>query len=310
MFTDLTGKTFGYLTVIERCGTDSRRNVLWKCKCTCGKFCVIPSCSLLKGLTRSCGCMTKSLISLKNTANILGKKFGRLTVFERAKSDRNRNALWNCICECGNVCTVSTERLRSGTTRSCGCLRKETNTRRLTKWKTDEEQDLVDCLSGMMQRCYNPNNSAYEDYGARGIFVCEEWRDPTNGRRNFINWAMSNGFKRGLTIERKNEGKYHKEQNGPYAPWNCTWIPKERQATNRRSSIDAEIDGVVHTIADWARLSGLNYSHLHYLYTKGYCLFRDAVIYNLKTFAEQKDCYEKRGYETIQPSEKKEEVKS
>lgn len=119
-----------------------------------------------------------------------------------------------------------------------------------------------------MQRCYNRNNCSYNEYGARGIYVCYEWRNSTNGKDNFVRWALNNGFKRGLSLDRKNEGKYHKLQNGPYASWNCKWSTFKEQANNRRSNVEVTINGTSATLAEWIDASGLNGAKLRKLYDK------------------------------------------
>ena len=115
-----------------------------------------------------------------------------------------------------------------------------------------------------MDRCYNERNQDYKEWGGRGIYVCDEWRDPVNGKRNFVEWAKTHGYAPGLSIDRENKGKYHKEQNGPYAPWNCRWIPKEMQAINRTTSHRVEIDGVTLTLKEWHEISEIPYSNLVY----------------------------------------------
>ena len=298
---DLTGKTFGRLTVIKRIGTDEYRNAVWECKCGCGNMCYIPGHSLLSGLTKSCGCLRSDFVHglhidpkyepRSPAINLAGKKFGKLTVIERDKSDNHRNATWKCKCDCGNVVIINSRSLLSGMTKSCGCLRKETNTERLTKWKTPEEKNLSNRFSDMKQRCYNPNDSGYKDYGARGIYICDEWLNDPN---SFIYWSIENGFRENLTLNRI-------DNDGPYAPWNCEWTDYIRQANNRRSNVIVEINGESHTIADWARLCGINYSTLNSAFKRGYQIFKDMVLYNwanqTKTFEEQKACADSRGYE-------------
>lgn len=86
---------------------------------------------------------------------------------------------------------------------------------------------LVSRYNGMIQRCYNPNQSHYKHYGGRGISVCEEWR---NNRSAFIQWANENGFKRELQIDRI-------DNDGNYCPENCRWITKKEQEKNTRRSV-------------------------------------------------------------------------
>ena len=126
-FIDLTGRKFGRLTVEYL--TDERRGVnkehVWHCKCECGNECNVVGVQLRSGGTKSCGCLKKeSDNSSKNAKDMLGKKYGHLTVIERAGSTIWGEALWKCQCDCGiNQPIVSGRNLRIGHTTSCGCDR-------------------------------------------------------------------------------------------------------------------------------------------------------------------------------------------
>lgn len=116
---DLTGMKFGRLTVVERSSNDKHGKTQWLCKCDCGNEKVIRGDSL-RGGTISCGCYNMEKIS-KPRLDLTGKKFGKLTVIDKA----NEKGYWNCVCECGNTKKVSASNLQRGATRSCGCLLKE-----------------------------------------------------------------------------------------------------------------------------------------------------------------------------------------
>ena len=129
---DLTGQRFGHLTVIER-GDDyiSPSGIptpKWKCQCDCGNIVDVESRSLRYGKTKSCGCSKGELISLAISEDLTGQKFNRLTVIKRGEDliCKSRNVIrWLCRCECGNETLVNTSSLKSGKTKSCGCLQKE-----------------------------------------------------------------------------------------------------------------------------------------------------------------------------------------
>jgi hypothetical protein len=112
---DLTGQKFGRLTVIERFGHDKQRNVTWRCKCECGNEKIVSTSTLNSGSTKSCGCI--------KSENLIGKRFGKLTVIGRAENDKHKHIGWICKCECGNEKIVSTSSLNSGSTKSCGCIK-------------------------------------------------------------------------------------------------------------------------------------------------------------------------------------------
>lgn len=98
----------------------------------------------------------------------------------------------------------------------------------------------------MHRRCYFAKDQRYSRYGARGIAVCEEWHDYSM----FEEWALANGYARGLSIERK-------DNDGPYAPWNCRWATAKEQANNTASNHLLTLNGETHTIAEWANITGL-----------------------------------------------------
>lgn len=99
----------------------------------------------------------------------------------------------------------------------------------------------------MKNRCFNPNNKDYKDYGAKGIIVCDEWATDFVA---FYEWAMSHGWKQGLTIERK-------DFKGNYSPKNCEWIPMQEQSKNRCSVKQITYHGETHSITEWSRITGI-----------------------------------------------------
>lgn len=105
-------------------------------------------------------------------------------------------------------------------------------------------------LCDMKSRCYNPKNKFYKDYGARGIIVCDEWKDKKNGHTNFQKWALESGWKEFLSIDRINV-------DGNYEPSNCRWATPKEQANNRRNNAYITIHGVTKTAQEWAEQIGI-----------------------------------------------------
>lgn len=117
---------------------------------------------------------------------------------------------------------------------------------------------LQDVWKHMKQRCDNPNNHAYARYGGRGITYCDEWRDYPA----FHDWAVSNGYVEGLSLDRI-------DTNGNYEPSNCRWITHAEQQRNKERTIYAEINGVVRPLSEWAEMYGILYRTIRYRYERG-----------------------------------------
>ena len=157
---------------------------------------------------------------------MLGQRFFRLLVVSRAENDRHHAARWLCLCDCGNTHIVSTNRLRVGNVTSCGCWQREylKYHRGATKHghaKRDKKSPTYRCWRNMLTRCEYPNAVGYENYGGRGIVVCERWHD-------FAVFLADMGEKpAGLSIDRI-------DVNGNYEPGNCRWTTDDVQQRNKR----------------------------------------------------------------------------
>lgn len=155
--------------------------------------------------------------------DITGKKFNRLTVIECVGSNKQREKMWKCQCECGNISVVRSSALKYGLTKSCGCLQKEKASKANTKhgmYKTRVYRIWMD----MHNRCYSKSYHAYRHYGGRGIHICEEW---DKDFKAFYDWAIANGYRDDLSIDRI-------DCNGNYHPSNCRWATQKQQLENRR----------------------------------------------------------------------------
>ena len=193
--------------------------------------------------------------------DLSGKKFGYLTIAERVQNAKNGKARWKCICDCGNETIVTSTDIMTGHTSSCGCKRYESHNRVHGMNKTDIHTKWVQ----MRQRCYNKNDASYIHYGAKGVSVCDEWR---NNFIAFMNWSYSNGYKEGLSLDRIDNLK-------GYYPDNCRWVKWEDQSGNRMNNIKITFNGKTQNLKKWCDELG-----------KDYLFIRQRIIRDGMTFDE------------------------
>lgn len=213
--------------------------------------------------------------------DLTGRRFGMLLVVKQAPKDpslKAREARWECLCDCQNTIIVSRHALTEQRTTSCGCKRSSMAKQQMEKrWANGDCEEVGDLRikftthglseartysiwKHMKQRCYNSKSTNYKDYGARGIKICDEWK---NSFESFHEWAIENGYSDDLTIDRINV-------NGDYEPNNCRWATEKEQQNNKRISRIVEIDGVKKTIAQWSEETGVNWDTIYYRNSVGY----------------------------------------
>lgn len=196
----------------------------------------------------------------KRYTSLVGEKFNRLTVIEEVGKN-HYGIIYKCRCECGTEKEFTAVRLRTKNVQSCGCLRRD----HFRKHSLSETRPYK-IFQGMKKRCYNLNEPNYKDYGAREITICNEW---LNDVQTFYDWAMNNGYKDGLSIERL-------DFNGNYEPKNCTWIELKKQGRNRRNAHSIEHEGETYTIRELAAKYDMNEHTLAYRIRTGWKL-EDAI---------------------------------
>ncbi len=181
----------------------------------------------------------------------IGAKYGRMTVLERAGKDRFGGIKVRCICDCGTERTLLLSSLRTGNTKSCGCLLKEVARAKVLSRNTTHGMAGHPALSSLMaakKRCENPKVREYQRYGGRGIKL--EFRDATH----FLDTMLPTWFP-GATLERV-------DNDGHYSPENCRWATQAEQARNTCRSVKYTYAGVTKNQSDWASDLGISPSTL------------------------------------------------
>lgn len=319
------GKTFGDLTVLEFVGdsNDPEKFDLVKCKCKCGNEFDIRIKNLLSlcdyqrehpNTTVSCNeCSKKNRVQMiwgdpdERVANKypVGSKYDMLTVIGHP-TDEGYSDMIEFKCECGKTCRKRSHNFdglvekykkykKSNITYriSCGCKEYEnrSNTIRTGINRGGSlgvpmyKEKLYSVWTLMHQRCKNPNNDMYPVYGGRGIYVCDEWTTPKGSKTNtgylaFREWALENGYKPdcGLSIDRR-------DNDGPYAPWNCRWATKDMQASNTSQNKHIRYNGQVYTYSQFLRYMSEQSGHtwkmvdLHYYIKRGLSL--NQMVWNM-----------------------------
>lgn len=163
--------------------------------------------------------------------DMTGQRIGHLKVIaespERYISQNGKEVVWICRCDCGKTTEVRGSELRKGHTKSCGCFKGD-YCRKANTTHGGRYERLHSIWNSMKQRCRNPNDQKYKDYGGRGIEVCDEWADDYG---IFRAWAYENGY----VPDRGHDCSIDRIDNdGNYEPGNCRWTTAKVQANNQR----------------------------------------------------------------------------
>lgn len=174
------------------------------------------------------------LCAMHRHNSTIGKRFGRLVVagFEKDLARHPVRRFARCRCDCGSSVLVRQEDLRSGATRSCGCLRREWARPNKGQRTGLHHHPLYKIWGGMVQRCENPSRTGFKYYGGKGVKVCPEWRASSAA---FIEWGEASGWRPGLTIDRI-------DPDGHYEPGNCQFITQSENTRRAHASIRANAD--------------------------------------------------------------------
>lgn len=278
---DIIGNHYGHLTVTKLDHAKvvgSRTYRYFECSCDCGNT-IIKRFEELQHATEytSCGCARTEYAKKyfkppdQDLIDYTGIRIGMLVGTGRKQrmgppADGKRGKKppawhWEFKCDCGNTVWRTNANIRGHRNKcpdriySCGCITKENKTLGGLQGHGDNAHGLsksriYHTWNKMRKRC-DPNRAKghdYDNYAARGIRVCVEWDDPNdiNGSfRRFYDWAMANGYRDDLTIDRK-------DNDGPYAPWNCRWVTQEVQNNNKRNNRHIMYNDVIYTFSEFS----------------------------------------------------------
>ena len=239
-FRNLSGRRFGRLTVTDQWESrwsGKHKRVLWLCRCSCGISTWVSGGHLTTGHTLSCGCLQRETVA-KTRHDLTGQRFGRLTVTDQRRIKRvgkQRHAHWLCLCECGNNIWVSSNHLVNGLTTSCGCFRKETQTRKNLRHghaRGGSQSRTYRSWKALWTRATNRKLKSAHRYVKRGITVDPRWK-------SFETFLADMGERPlGTSIHRIND-------NLGYSAENCRWETPSGQNRNRcttKLTFDAAVE--------------------------------------------------------------------
>lgn len=246
----IIGTKINEWTILRDDGYKNGSRIVY-CRCSCGNEKQIYYSHLKRGMSKSCGRCEYAEVNP-------GDRFGQwevLSVDTSAPKGTRRYAL--CRCACGNEKRVACSKLVSGKSKSCGCWRNHAK----------DYPRLYNIYKHMIGRCYNLSDAKYKDYGARGITICNEWKE-SHGFDNFLKWALRSGYQEDCnygecTIDRI-------DVNKGYEPTNCRWTNLKVQANNKRNNIVLKYNGETHTIAEWAEILKVSSKKLYSRFHRGY----------------------------------------
>jgi hypothetical protein len=173
-----------------------------------------------------------------------GLHFERLFVLHRSSAKGQGRVKFLCKCDCGNLVEILSDQLKSGKTKSCGCLQKERASQSNKTHGLSRTPEYI-AWKDMISRCCNENNQYYYNYGGRGIKVCDRWSEV----ENFIE---DMGLRLG-----KNYELDRIENNGNYEPGNCRWTTRIVNMRNKRTNLVIEFNGESKTASEWSEVTGI-----------------------------------------------------
>ena len=186
-----------------------------------------------------------------------GNRYNNLTVVQYAGRNDRRKAMWECLCDCGKIILAQGTYLRANVKKHCGCMNPRGHgpgykTHGMTAGCHGSYSGLYKTWTSMLQRSTNPNHDAYARYGGRGITVYEGWKTFIP----FMEWALDNGFEKGLEIDRI-------DNDGNYTPDNCRFVTNKTNMRNRGNTKYATYQNQTKSLGEWAEIYNFPYDLLY-----------------------------------------------
>lgn len=269
---DLTAKKIGRFTVVKRHFEKKEKikkyktkyhPVKWLLKCNCGERFIRSAADINRGLVYECPNCTFR----RSKYYIGGKKFGRLSVQDRCRIEKNKNnhfyRVWLCICECGIKKWIRARSIISGSTKSCGCFSMKNNSRyaneTLYPMRHGKSQDsLYQPWISLIHKCYNSKNQSYNRFGAKGYTVCDIWR---NSFEAFHDWMKKQKWKKGLTIHIKTNEKEFNPKTSILISTKKAYELGKQESNLRKYGITYK--GKVLILSEWAKEFNMSYQCLY-----------------------------------------------
>lgn len=180
--------------------------------------------------------------------NPIGKKYGKVKVIRFVEITSHKEKKWECLCECGDITYKTTNQLKKGYCLQCIKCGHIMSGIKKTKPKKYSKK-LYECYVNMKTRTTNKKQDSHNRYINRNITMCKDWLDDYYA---FEKWALENGYREDLTIDRI-------DNDGNYCPENCRWVDRKTQANNRRTNVRLEYNKQIKTMAEWSKELNIPY---------------------------------------------------
>lgn len=221
---DITGQRYGKLVAIKYTGKIKNHSAVWECKCDCGNSVEVKANALTSGAIQSCGCLR----SESRIKDITGERFGRLIAIKRTGKKKNNSQVWECKCDCGNICEVAEGSLQSGKTNSCGCLLDESRSKAIKKAIETRKEHYIDGTD-VYQLSQEPrSNNSSGVVGVTYDISTKSWKAKIQFKKKKYYLGSSKDINEAIKLRKDAE----KELHGEF----LEWYYKQKELTKKSKS--------------------------------------------------------------------------